>query len=68
MNLGAFLLGVLLLVLMLRAGWFWAIEDLAAHWYHQRETTFKETMGKPWYVIAYDRREARRHTRRPGHW
>jgi hypothetical protein len=69
MNLGAFLLGVLLLLLMVRAGWYWAIEDLAAQWYRDRETSFKETTGKPWYVIAYDRREARRVRRSFGrHW
>jgi hypothetical protein len=66
MNLGAFLLGVLLFVLMLRASWYWAIEDLAAHWYRERETSFKETTGKPWYVTAHDRREARRNRAR--HW
>jgi len=68
MNFGAFLLGFLLLILLLRASWFWAIEDLAAHWYRERETSFKETDGKPWYVIAYDRREALRHARRARHW
>jgi Zn-dependent protease with chaperone function len=63
-NLGALLLGVLLFALLIRASYWWFVQDMAEHWYRQREISWEESTGKPWYVLRYDRWQARVRARR----
>lgn len=64
MNLGSFLLGVLLMVLLIRSTYWWVVQDLAAHWYREQSMGVVEhPAGKPWYVRRHDRWEARRRRR-----
>ncbi len=63
MNYGTLGLTILFSLLILRASYYWFVEEAGQAWYRKRGCDWgADASAKPWYVRRYDRMWARRRT------